>query len=177
MIAKITHVATKLVLALDAGTENGRKVTKRVTISNLREDVSADAIWEMADALEKLLKYPVLSVKIHTVSLIERAAEEKGGDAEIAAGTIIEAAGAKNSRPDGRAAAPGIAGRGKNGLPGRSCNEGYLKEPRLIVFSSGNDRVRRTPQGVVGAAIPNETPLACTRPPPLRQGVWVSSID
>lgn len=164
MIAIEKHISTKLVLTLDAGQINGKKTTKRVTISGLREDVSADAILEAISMLEKLLEHPVDTIKIHTVSAIERVAENEENSTESAEAAVREAVGItsllanddatgmEDARPEGRATARAFGGMGKKRLLSRSCDDGYLQEPRLAVFRPGNNRALRTPLAAAGGA-------------------------
>lgn len=186
MIAIERHISTKLVLALDAGQVNGKKATKRVTISGLREGVSADAIGELVRALEKLLEYPVDTIKIHTVSAIERVAENEEDDRENAAeaagaettGTADsrvndDAADTKDARPDGHAVTRAFGGVYKNGPLGRSYNAAYLKEPRLPVcrlddYACNSYMLSSSTHTVacVGVASQYQTPQGYTRPPP-----------
>lgn len=181
MIAIERHISTKLVLTLNAGQVNGKKTTKRVTVSGLREDVTADEILEVVTALKKLLEHPVDTIRIHTVSSIERASENEDFAETATAG----------ASPAGHAAELALGGVGKNGLLRRLCNDGYLKEPRLPVYRLGNNCALRAPSIAVGssfdldnyagnrytlssssrtakdgAAIQSETPLVYTRPPP-----------
>lgn len=83
-MAKFRHISAKMVLVLDVGTEDGKKRRKRVTISNIREDASADALLELAEALGKLLAYPVTEVRLYTVEAVERedGDERKDGDGD-----------------------------------------------------------------------------------------------
>lgn len=125
MTARETHISTKLVLALNAGQVNGKKATKRVTISGLREGLSAGALWELVSVLEKLLEYPVDTVKIHTVSAIERIAEnveDKTENAEAVgmAGLQVndDTAAQEGLRHDGYAAARAFVGGGTGNYAG-----------------------------------------------------------
>lgn len=75
MAAIAMHVSAKLVLLLDAGDERGKRITKRVTISGIREEASTDALWAVAQAVGALLEYPVRAIELHTISAIKRCDE------------------------------------------------------------------------------------------------------
>lgn len=108
-MAKFRHISTKLVLVLDAGTVNGKKTAKRVTISNIREDVSADTLWELAEALGKVLAYPAAQVRLYKEEAIER--ENTDGDALETSGVQKEA-GTGAARAKGAPAPLSLAPRG-----------------------------------------------------------------
>lgn len=191
MTARETHISTKLVLELDARQINGKKATKRVTISGLREGLSADALWELVSVLGKLLEYPMETIKIHTVSAVEMVAENGVSEAENMEAVGAEAvsmaglqvngdtAAQKGLRHDGQAAVRAFGGRHKNGLLIRSYSDAYLQEPRLSACNLGNDRAQRaSPLPATGSAAAM-TGAGCQRlhnydnknglpPPPLR---------
>lgn len=79
-MAKFRYISAQLVLVPDAGTEGGKKTRKRVTVSEIWEEVSADALWELAETPGKLLGYPVAEVRLHSEEAVEREDDNRDAD-------------------------------------------------------------------------------------------------
>ena len=72
-MAQFKHVSSSLRLTISLGEEEGKSVTKTVSLSNISGAATADDLSEVAAALGELLEYPVASVRKYDTELIESA--------------------------------------------------------------------------------------------------------
>lgn len=70
-MAELRHLATSLRLTLSLGSEDGKAVTKTVSLSGISGTADASVLAETAAALGDLLEYPVASVRKYDTELIE----------------------------------------------------------------------------------------------------------
>ena len=70
-MAQFTHVSSSLRFTLSLGEEEGKSVTKTVSLSNISGAATADDLAAVASALGELLEYPVASVRKYDTELIE----------------------------------------------------------------------------------------------------------
>lgn len=70
-MAAISHISSALRLTLNAGTDGDKLVTKNVSVSNISETASADALINVAGMLGGLLEYPVTEVRKYSVSTLK----------------------------------------------------------------------------------------------------------
>lgn len=69
-MAAINPISTALRLVINTGTDGGKQVTKTVSISNIRENASADVLAAVAAELGELLEFPVEAVKKYSTGLL-----------------------------------------------------------------------------------------------------------
>ena len=72
-MAQFKHVSSSLRLTISLGEEEGKSVTKAVSLSNISGAATADDLSAVAAALGELLEYPVASVRKYDTELIESA--------------------------------------------------------------------------------------------------------
>ena len=72
-MAQFKHVSSSLRLTISLGEEEGKSVTKTVSLSNISGAATADDLSAVAAALGELLEYPVVSVRKYDTELIESA--------------------------------------------------------------------------------------------------------
>ncbi len=72
-MAQFKHVSSSLRLTISLGEEEGKSVTKTVSLSNISGAATADDLSAVAAALGELLEYPVASVRKYDTELIESA--------------------------------------------------------------------------------------------------------
>ena len=72
-MAQFKHVISSLRLTISLGEEEGKSVTKTVSLSNISGAATADDLSAVAAALGELLEYPVASVRKYDTELIESA--------------------------------------------------------------------------------------------------------
>lgn len=69
-MATINPISAALRMTLDLGMEGDKQITKTVSLSNIREAVSADSLVAVVDELANLLEFPVSAVKKHSAGLL-----------------------------------------------------------------------------------------------------------
>ena len=62
-MAQFKHISSSLRLTISLGEEEGKTVTKTVSLSNIGAAATADTLSALASALGELLEYPVASVR------------------------------------------------------------------------------------------------------------------
>ena len=72
-MAQFKHVSSSLRLTISLGEEEGKSVTKTVSLSNISGAATADDLAAVAAALGELLEYPVASVRKYDTELVESA--------------------------------------------------------------------------------------------------------
>ncbi len=72
-MAQFKHVSSSLRLTISLGEEEGKTVTKTVSLSNIGAAATADTLGALASALGELLEYPVASVRKYDTELLESA--------------------------------------------------------------------------------------------------------
>ena len=72
-MAQFKHVSSSLRLTISLGEDEGKSVTKTVSLSNISGAATADDLSAVAAALGELLEYPVASVRKYDTELIESA--------------------------------------------------------------------------------------------------------
>lgn len=71
MPAQLKLISTRLGITISLGEDEGKKVTKTVSISNIGAACTAETLDSMVNALGDLLKYPVASAKVYKTELLE----------------------------------------------------------------------------------------------------------
>lgn len=72
-MAQFKHISTRLSLTISLGEDEGKTVTKTLSISDIGAAATADILSGLASALGELLEYPVASVRKYDTELIEAA--------------------------------------------------------------------------------------------------------
>lgn len=69
-MAMISPVSAALRLTINTGMDGSKQITKTVSLGNISESASADALAAVAAALGGLLEYPVAAVKKYSVGML-----------------------------------------------------------------------------------------------------------
>ena len=69
-MASIDPISTSIRMTLNLGVVDGKQVEKSVSINNLDNEVTPDAVDAVVTALESLLEYPVTETKQYETGLL-----------------------------------------------------------------------------------------------------------
>ena len=69
-MASINPISTSIRMSLNLGMVDGKAVEKSVSINNLDNEITPDAVDAVVTALESLLEYPVTETKQYETSLL-----------------------------------------------------------------------------------------------------------
>ena len=69
-MASINPISTSIRMTLNLGVVDGKQVEKSVSINNLDNEITPDAVDAVVTALESLLEYPVTETKQYETGLI-----------------------------------------------------------------------------------------------------------
>ncbi len=72
-MAQFKHISSSLRLTISLGEQEGKNVTKTVSLSDISGAATADDLAAVAAALGELLEYPVASVRKYDTELLESA--------------------------------------------------------------------------------------------------------
>lgn len=69
-MAVMNPISTTLRMIINMGMDEGKQITKTISISNIRETASADVLAAVAAELGELLEFPVEAVKKYSTGLL-----------------------------------------------------------------------------------------------------------
>ena len=69
-MASINPISTSIRMSLNLGMVDGKAVEKSVSINNLDNEITPDAVDAVVTALESLVEYPVTETKQYETGLI-----------------------------------------------------------------------------------------------------------
>lgn len=72
-MAVFKHISSRLSLTISLGEQEGKTVTKTLSLSNIGAAATADVLSGLASAMGELLEYPVASVRKYDTELLETA--------------------------------------------------------------------------------------------------------
>lgn len=70
-MAVLKHISSRLSLTISLGEQEGKTVTKSLSLSNIGAAATADILAGLASAMGELLEYPVASVRKYDTELLE----------------------------------------------------------------------------------------------------------
>lgn len=127
-------------------------VTKRITISGISGDASADALLEAVRALEKVLRHPVAAIRLHTVSTIESdAGQEEEEDASSTERQLPE--GRRMAYGEWSAARPAMATSGPNRRYRPGIAPAAMPERVITATHTGASNLRPPPRAPTAARL------------------------
>lgn len=69
-MAAINPVSTSMGLVLSLGQQDGKDVTKSISVSNIDVNASADVLFAASNALGSLLEYPVVMTRRNATGIV-----------------------------------------------------------------------------------------------------------